>query len=335
MRTFHRSFLFSMLLLVCGINTSKAQWVQTGAISVGYNYPTVNALLVTHRAPGDTDLFAGTSGGIFHSTNDGVSWSLMYYFGAVSPGTVTAFAVSDTNIFAGGSGGVYLSTNNCTSWTLVDSGLTNVSVTSLVVSGTTIFASVMPGTANISTPPYIVQIPGGVYRSTNNGTTWSAVNSGFTDTSATQVTALGVSGSYLFAGTQDGSGIFRSSNNGTTWTSMSNGLLKSTYDTTQYIWVYAFAVSGSNIFAGTASGVVPFTAARIGKMDLTQPAPGSPDGFILVFTDEFTIGHIVGDSELIAAKRIKKRRRSAAQLASDSYGDFLGLNSLPPARHGG
>jgi ligand-binding sensor domain-containing protein len=84
---------------------------------------------------------------------------------------------------------------------------------------------------------------GGIFRSTNNGAKWTAVNSGLTNTT---VRALAVSGNTIFAGT-DGSGIFRSTNNGTQWTAINSGLTDST--------VFSFAVSGSAIFAGTFEGV--------------------------------------------------------------------------------
>src|SRR2546430_2608579 len=57
-------------------------------------------------------------------------------------GFVTCFAVSGNNVFAGTRlGGVFLSTDNGSSWKAVNNGLTNVNVTSLAVSGTSIFAS--------------------------------------------------------------------------------------------------------------------------------------------------------------------------------------------------
>ena len=71
--------------------------------------------------------------------------------------------VSGTNLFAGTyRGGVFLSTNNGTNWFAVNTGLTDVNVFSLIVSGTSIFA----GT------------PSGVFRSTNNGTNWIDVTNG-------------------------------------------------------------------------------------------------------------------------------------------------------------
>jgi hypothetical protein len=97
--------------------------------------------------------------------------------------------------------------------------------------------------ANLFTGTWATSYYGGVFKSTNNGTNWVAINSGLTDTS---VMALEVNGSYIFAGTING-GVFRSSNNGASWTSMNNGLTNPT--------VYSLGVNGSNIFAGTGDGV--------------------------------------------------------------------------------
>ena len=79
----------------------------------------------------------------------------------------------------------------------------------------------------------------GVFLSTNNGTSWTEVNSGLTNTN---VRSLAVSGTNLFAGTHGG-GVFLSTNNGASWTAVNNGLVSP--------FVYAFAVSGGNLFAGT------------------------------------------------------------------------------------
>jgi len=83
----------------------------------------------------------------------------------------------------------------------------------------------------------------GVYRSTNNGTSWTQVNSGLTNTN---VYALTYSIGNLFAGT--GNGVFLSTSNGTSWTAVNSGLTNTN--------VYALAVltdgGGSTyIFAGT------------------------------------------------------------------------------------
>jgi hypothetical protein len=94
----------------------------------------------------------------------------------------------------------------------------------------------------------------GVYRSTNGGTWWSAVNAGLTDHSGTSssVFALalspdGTGGTNLFAGTE-GDGVFRSTNNGSTWTWTSSGLT--------YTSVLSIVISGPNLFAGIVGGGV-------------------------------------------------------------------------------
>ena len=65
----------------------------------------------------------------------------------------------------------------------------------------------------------------GVFLSSNNGTSWTAVDSGLTNP---YINALAVSGTNLFAGAgelnrADG-GVFLSTNNGTSWTAVDSGL---------------------------------------------------------------------------------------------------------------
>jgi len=79
---------------------------------------------------------------------------------------------------------------------------------------------------------------GGVFLSSDNGTSWTAVNNGLSNT---YVDALVVSGTNIFVGTIDG--VFLSSDNGSNWTFENKGLPS---------WnVGTLAVSDSIIFAGT------------------------------------------------------------------------------------
>jgi photosystem II stability/assembly factor-like uncharacterized protein len=145
--------------------------------------------------------------------------------------------------------------------------LTNTHVRALAVSGTNLFAATDSS---------------GVFLSTNNGASWTEVNTGLTNP---YVYALAVSGTDLFAGTRGG-GVFLSTNNGTSWTEVNTGLTNpdvralvpdlsgnlfagtsgggvfiSTNNGTNWTqtglapYVYALAVSGTNLFAGTPSGV--------------------------------------------------------------------------------
>ena len=76
---------------------------------------------------------------------------------------------------------------------------------------------------------------GGIFLSSNNGSTWTAVNQGLT---APVVFSFAVSGSNIFAGT-DG-GVFLSADNGANWTAMNTGLPNAS--------VISLAINGNNIF---------------------------------------------------------------------------------------
>ena len=245
----YKKLLF-LLMLVCTVSVN-AQWVQLyGLTGWGAN--------VTCLVNSGKNIFAGTLGGVFLSTN-GTTWTPVNTgLGLNTP--VVSFAVSPNrtggaNLFIGTyPSDVFLSTDNGTSWTEVaNSGLTEDTVAlSLAVSsnetgGTNLFA----GTGQ-NNEFYIGSRGEGVYLSTNNGTSWTSINTGLTNPS---VTALAVSsnetgGTNLFAGTNGG--VFLSTNNGTSWTAINTGLTNPN--------VTAFAVSsnetgGTNLFAGTNGGV--------------------------------------------------------------------------------
>jgi hypothetical protein len=134
--------------------------------------------------------------------------------------TTMCLAASDSSIFVG-SDLPYVNriTDNGT-WTVALIGR----ISAFAVSGSSIFAGGY-----------------GVFR-TDNGTSWTAVDSGLTNMA---VRSFAVSSGNLFAGTD--SGVFLSTNNGTSWTAVNSGLT----DTR----VYSLAVSGSSIFASTTSSV--------------------------------------------------------------------------------
>jgi hypothetical protein len=208
-----RGFLLVMFWLFTTVSLLHAQWVRTNVPCNGYVYG---------FAGSGANIFAGTEdSGIFHSTDNGTSWT------AASAGllnrSVRTFAVSGTKVFAGTYGGVYLSTDNGTSWTAINTGLADSNVAALAVSGANLFA----GTFN------------GVFLSTNNGTSWTAASTGLT---STYVRSLAVSGTNIVAGT-NGGGAFFSTNNGTSWTAASAGLTNP--------WVWSLVAVGPNLFAGT------------------------------------------------------------------------------------
>jgi photosystem II stability/assembly factor-like uncharacterized protein len=116
------------------------------------------------------------------------------------------------------------------------SGLTHATITCFAVSGTNLFAGTLRE---------------GVFLSTDNGTSWKAVNSGLPR--GVIIKDLAVSGTDLFVGATQG--IFRSPDGGQNWHKASAGLTGS--------GVLCLVVSGTNLFAGTYAGV--FLSANNGK----------------------------------------------------------------------
>lgn len=236
-------FLLAGFCLFTSANPLLAQWIQTDGPYNG----TINCFAVS-----GANIFAGTSVGVYLSTNNGANWTPVNM--GLTNQNVSALAVSGTNLFAGTEGGgVFLSTNSGTSWTVVDSGLGNTNIQALAISGTNLFA----GTDG-----------SGVYLSTNNGATWTVVDSGLAGSSydviSLAVSPNGEGGTNLFAATQGivdkltsgvyGSGVYLSTNNGTSWTAV-NGNIGGDWGMDTYI--YALAVSpngagGTNLFAGTS-----------------------------------------------------------------------------------
>ena len=110
---------------------------------------------------------------------------------------------------------------------------------------------------------FVGTLYGGVFFSSNNGTSWTAVNTGLTNT---YVRAFAVSSTNIFAGT-DG-GVFLSTNNGTSWTAVNTGLTN-----TQ---VRALVVSGTNLFVGTSGDGVwrrPLSEMTTGVKDNHKQIP--------------------------------------------------------------
>ena len=105
-------------------------------------------------------------------------------------------------------------------------------VFSLTVSGGAIFAGIYAG----------------IYRSVDNGATWSTANTGLPE----RVTAscLMTSGETIIAGTP-GYGIYRSSDNGATWSEANTGLP----NIFAARFVNSLTASGGAIIAGTYAGI--------------------------------------------------------------------------------
>jgi photosystem II stability/assembly factor-like uncharacterized protein len=214
--------LFLITILIFNTIIIFPQWIQSNGPYGGK---------VFSFAINGKNIFAGTSGGVYLSTNNGLNWTPVNNELPASAGNVNALVINGNQIYAGiGGSGIYLSTNNGSSWSGINNGLPNT-ISALAIEGSTIFAGIYGN---------------GVYISSNNGLNWTEVNNGLSNK---YINSIAINGNYIFAGACLGngpSGVFLSTDNGSNWSQVNNGLT----DTL----VSAITISGDNIFAGTASG---------------------------------------------------------------------------------
>ncbi|TDR48466.1 photosystem II stability/assembly factor-like uncharacterized protein [Tahibacter aquaticus] len=179
-----------------------------------FNYASMGGVVPLVFDPGNTQtLYIGTfinwpqgqagavdptlANGVFKSTDGGASWlhasnGLPRYAGAASSNwDVLALAINPanpqilyagtSNLFAGvPTGNVYKTTNGGTSWSLASTGIAGQDVRALFIdpndpTGDTVYAGTGGNGAN----------PGGVYRTTNGGSSWNSISLGLPADSAT------------------------------------------------------------------------------------------------------------------------------------------------------
>jgi len=191
------------------------------------------------NAPG-SKFFAGTAGGVFLSTSDGVGWTPAST--GLPAGEASAIGVTSgfggTNLFTSiVYGGVFRSTNDGSTWTEADYGFSDLS--GIDVSA---FA------ASPASPNIFAATSTGVYVSTNNGARWWETGREL-GTAGVWPWHLAILGDYLFTGGYQGGGIWKYSTvTDTGWTVQVSG----TADTLQTVK----AVDNNIVWtAGTSGGV--------------------------------------------------------------------------------
>jgi photosystem II stability/assembly factor-like uncharacterized protein len=255
------------------------EWTSIGPYGPGGN---VRSLAIDQAAPGT--LYAGTDGGIFKTVDSGVTWGPVK--GGLTSFTVYALAIDPSaheTVYAGTNGGVFKSVNAGASWTAQRTGLGKIAALALAIDPSgpstlyagTATAGVFKSTDGGSTwgamnnglqqteiralavapapsGAVFAGTSGGVYRSADGATSWSA-SPGFA-ASVRSVSVDPMNPSIVYAGTEGvftTSGVFKSTDGGATWAPMNTGLGNAT--------VLSVAVSptvAGTVFLGTQGGGV-------------------------------------------------------------------------------
>ena len=225
----------NLFTAVSGISRSTDFGITWQPVNNGLaNYDT-KAIIIKE----DGIIFCGADGGnynppprVFRSTNNGTSW--VKADTGLYGHPIYAMAVDDNgNIYAGDFDGVYKSTNNGGLWTNIggpggavglafnsvgDFFLANGAGIYRKLSSDSIWTQVATGyyySIHIGSNDYIYA---NEYRSTNNGETWTQMNSGGASPFAYTENSLG----HLFAG--HGWGVYRSTDYGDNWIQVNDGL---------------------------------------------------------------------------------------------------------------
>lgn len=162
---------------------------------------------------------------VFVSSDNGTTWSQSTTGMGTFP-TITRLTFAGGALFASGNG-VYRSTDGGAQWTAAQSGIPAFySVDAFASVGSDLFAGSLYATA--------------LYRSTDNGDTWSPITSLPFSGSATSFMGAG---SALFACSPN-NGIFLSTNRGSNWSEISGNLPDHTY-------LYTLALLDGYLYAGS------------------------------------------------------------------------------------
>ncbi len=259
----NRIFYISMIVLSAALHTSaaQAQWVQT-------NGP--YGASVTSIISFGNNIFIGTEGGVFESTDQGSSWQSRssglpggrYYYTLTTHGT---------NIFAATYSTVYCSTDSGATWSLVSAGMPDsIFISSLgssklsvfVLSGPYSYVSSNDGNewrlldtnlTKFSNPQVALTVDSTTYvaggwitETTNDGLNWEIMAIPPDDTSW-DITCLANLGDYIYAIDRK-SGILLSTDRGATWENI--------IYLPQFQLATNLVILGTEIFAGSDMGSV-------------------------------------------------------------------------------
>ncbi len=181
--------------------------------------PCTSTPLLSASSSATASLLAATSNGqLFLSRNSGITWSTMNTFtsATASNPTVLSLLSSGSTWFAGTRGnGIILSTNAGVTWQHVTSAVFSTEEAATVYA----LATTTPSATNGKLSTVFAGTGNGLFRSTDNGATWTDVGVGLKYRTINAVAVSTTNASTLFVATTNGT--YRSVDNGLTWKSMS------------------------------------------------------------------------------------------------------------------
>ncbi len=252
------------------------------SINTGFNIPEVRSLITDN----DGHIFAGTAApyygaGTFISSDGGKNWEKVV-IDSVYESTLALARDANGYVYSGVfQSGVFRTIDHGATWIKLNLGLNYPEILSLTVNSrgnifvgtsTGLFRSIESNgawtTINISLPkgyPRTIAINSNdhvfvgvdyygeaIFRSTDNGESWEAVNDGINTPNGELVYAITITDDdEIFVGTNQGR-VLRSNNNGDAWMAVGNSILDNTPVRTVAIY------SRKEIFAGTQAGVYFF-----------------------------------------------------------------------------
>jgi len=161
-------------------------------------------------------VYAGTSQGLFVTSNSGSNWSSLGL-----NRSIYGIDFSSSVIYACGNG-VFQSTNNGVSWDTISGNISGGR--EIKVFGQNL---------------YVVQYGYGVHKRSISGGSWVPVNNGITNLG---VEKIHIADQYLIVTTHGENDLFVSIDEGASWTNKNQGI---------HTWINSFASIGNNVFIGT------------------------------------------------------------------------------------
>jgi len=240
-----------------------SQWTQTNGIK---GTDQVNCIIRSSHS-----MFAGTARGLFKSTDEGLSWKISC--GGLKYYQVSSLASKGDTLFAGTSNGLFISYDDGNNW--IEGGYQENYVYYLFMHNNRLFlwtfdqmyySDDLGQTFNYSCAYdniqhmfafnnylFISLFGTGVYRSSDNGMTWSSANNGLITLNAYGFTS---SGSILFLSTRnnpDGR-VYTSTNNGNNWIPCSYSFPINNLGVLSTEGNYVYANAGAEMYISTDLG---------------------------------------------------------------------------------